>query len=232
MKQSNSFFYYLKNTLVTILIVLIFCCCFLSVANLAFVCTHTKERVKGYSMLPTLNSTVESSDIAGDTIYANPHAEIALNDIVVASPSWHDQLIIKRLVGLPGNKIQIIDIGETYELYVNDNLLYSRNKYLEDGTIDYYGTFLYYQNYISFLSNENFSSIVKKPENAEPYIELGDDEYFLMGDNWGYTLDSLRMGPVSRKEIVSKTCLIIEYGKNITWETTQYILKQRFSFSN
>ena len=229
MRRNSTGLYYLKNILVAILIVLIFCCSFLAIANFTFYHTHTQERVKGYSMLPTLNSNVESDNILGDTIYVSTTAKIRLNDIVIASPEWHDKLIIKRLVGLPGDKIQIKNVDEHFELYINDKLLYTRNKYLENGAVDYSGTYSYYQKFNSFLTDERFSEYVET-ENGESYIKLDEDEYFLMGDNWGHTLDSLSEGPVSRKEIIAKTCLIIEYGKNHLIETTKHILKEIFSF--
>lgn len=230
MKKFNTFSYYLKNVVVAILIVLIFCCGFLTIANLTFYKTHIRERVKGFSMLPTLNSNVENSSTSGDTVYVNPYAKIQLNDIVVAAPVWHDNLIIKRLVGLPGDKIQIKDLGESYGLFVNDSLLYSKSKYSENGNVDMYGTLSYYKKYLSFLRNPSFANYVET-ENEESFIKLDKDEYFLMGDNWGNTLDSLSEGPVSRKEIEGKVNLIVDYKNKDRFVVEKHVLKQIFSFN-
>lgn len=232
MSKKKSFIYHLKNIIVTILIVLIFCFGFLTVANLTFHKTHIKERVKGFSMLPTLNSNVENSNTSGDTVYVNPYADVYLNDIVVAAPDWHGlsgNLIIKRLVGMPGDKIQIKDLGETYGLFVNDCLLYTRNKDSQGSLMS--GTFLYYQKYLSFFKNPEFKRITKYTTDGEFYILLGDDDYFLMGDNWGYTLDSLSEGPVSRKEIEGKVNLIVDYQNKDRFVVVKHVLTQIFSFS-
>lgn len=178
-------------------------------------------------MLPTLNSNVENSSTSGDTVFVNPYDEIKLNDIVVAAPVWHDSLIIKRLVGLPGDKIQIKDLGESYGLFVNDSLLYSKSKYSENGNVDMYGTLSYYKKYLLFLSNSEYV----ETENGESFIRLDKDEYFLMGDNWGNTLDSLSEGPVSRKEIEGKVNLIVDYKNKDRFVVEKHVLKQIFSFN-
>ncbi len=184
-------------------------------------------------MLPTLNSNVEDSSTSGDTVYVNPYDKIKLNDIVVAAPDWQGlsgNLIIKRLVGMPGDKIQIKDLGESYGLFVNDSLLYSKSKYTESGNVDIYGTLAYYKKYLSFLSDPSFAEYVET-ENSESFIRLDKDEYFLMGDNWGNTLDSLSEGPVSRKKIEGKVNLIVDYKNKNRFVVVKHVLKQIFSFS-
>ena len=90
-----------------------------------------------------------------------------------------------------------------------------------------YGTLSYYKKYLSFLSNSKYV----ETENGESFIRLDKDEYFLMGDNWGNTLDSLSEGPVSRKEIEGKVNLIVDYKNKDRFVVEKHVLKQIFSFS-
>ena len=229
MRKNTTLKYYFKNILVALLIVLIFCCGLLAVANITFYKTHLRERVKGYSMLPTLNSNVEDSSTSGDTVYVSPYAEVYRDDIVISSPTWHPSLIIKRLVGLPGDKIQIKNFDDAYGLFVNDKLLYEKSK-LSENNGGYSAANYHYQKYLSFLNNPKFSAYVET-KNDETYIRLGEDDYFLMGDNWGNSLDSLSEGPVSRREIVGKVNLIVDYKNQDRMVVIKHVLKKVFSFN-
>lgn len=76
----------------------------------------------------------------------------------------------KRIVGLPGETVEIIDDV----VYINDQPLDEPYKYTEgDGLI---GT-------------------------TWSKITLGDDEYFVMGDNRRTSLDSRSLGPVKKNQI-------------------------------
>ena len=89
---------------------------------------------------------------------------------------------IKRIIGLPGETVQIMDDGS---IYINGEKL-----------------------------EENYGMEVIKPETigraAEP-IELGDDEYFVMGDNRNNSSDSRTdmVGNITRENIIGKAWLRI-----------------------
>ena len=89
---------------------------------------------------------------------------------------------IKRIIGLPGETVQIMDDGS---IYINGEKL-----------------------------EENYGMEVIKPETigraAEP-IELGDDEYFVMGDNRNNSSDSRTdmVGNIKRENIIGKAWLRI-----------------------
>lgn len=77
---------------------------------------------------------------------------------------------IKRIIGLPGETVQIIDSC----VYINGELL-------EDP----------YKGYKPFL-----------PGSASKPVVLGEDEYFVMGDNRTNSIDSrFSVGPVKREQI-------------------------------
>ena len=151
---------------------------------------------------------VEDSSKAGDRIFINRYQLGEVNDIVVAQVSWFDNYIIKRMIGTPGDKIEIKDHTTHYSLYVNDKILYSKEKTGESGLFAS-GSIGYFQTYQDFLTSDNFKEYVETDEKST-YIKLEDDEYFLMGDNWGHTLDCLTNGPISASEIVGKVELIID----------------------
>lgn len=210
----------LRNILSSVLVVLIFCCAFIALANISFYFLYVETNVRGFSMQPTINMNVSDSNAEGDRIFINKHKIGELNDIVVAKVDWYENYIIKRMVGTPGDKIEIKDNETYYSLCVNDNVLYSKEKNNE--------TAGYYQSYLSFLNNQEFAQFVGKEGNLT-YIKLEADEYFLLGDNWGHTLDCLTHGPISSNEIVGKVELIIDVTNTNPFTPFNFFMKKIFS---
>lgn len=104
-------------------------------------------------------------------------------DIIVFPFQFQDNTYyIKHIIGLPGETVQIMDDGS---IYINGEKL-----------------------------EENYGMEVIKPETigraAEP-IELGDDEYFVMGDNRNNSSDSRTdmVGNIKRENIIGKAWLRI-----------------------
>ena len=104
-------------------------------------------------------------------------------DIIVFPFQFQDNTYyIKRIIGLPGETVQTMDDGS---IYINGEKL-----------------------------EENYGMEVIKPETigraAEP-IELGDDEYFVMGDNRNNSSDSRTdmVGNIKRENIIGKAWLRI-----------------------
>ena len=104
-------------------------------------------------------------------------------DIIVFPFQFQDNTYyIKRIIGLPGETVQNMDDGS---IYINGEKL-----------------------------EENYGMEVIKPETigraTEP-IELGDDEYFVMGDNRNNSSDSRTdmVGNIKRENIIGKAWLRI-----------------------
>lgn len=123
----------------------------------------TPIKVNGNSMYDTLNGT--------EFMILNKFAKINRYDIVVVKTD--DDELIKRVYGLPGEKISI----ENNNIYIND-------KKIED-------------KYAYGITND-----------LAPVI-LGEDEYFVLGDNRVVSLDSRSIGPVKESEIKGTTNFII-----------------------
>ena len=91
------------------------------------------------------------------------------------------QLYIKRVIGLPGETIVI-----------KDGIAYLEN---EDGRIK--------------IDNHDWWNKNEEPnaDDKEKKIVLGDNEYFMMGDNRNHSSDSRVWGAVTRKAILAKAWL-------------------------
>ena len=181
-------------------------------------------------MKPTINMNVKSADIDGDSILINKYQKGTTNDIVVAKVDWptlDGDYVIKRLVGMPGDKIEIKDHETHFSLYVNDEILYSKEKTGENSNFLKTGSIGYYAKYISFLENPNFSRNVEIIGNST-YIRLHENDYFLMGDNWGQTLDCIAEGPIKKSDIVGRVDLIVDVTNHNPFTYFNFFMKNIF----
>ncbi len=117
----------------------------------------TPVKVNGNSMYPTL----EGNEI----MLLNKLGKIDRFDIVVIKLEGESNNLIKRIIGLPGETVEI----KNNKIYINDKLLE-----------DEYGYGVTY--------------------NIDP-VTLGDDEYYILGDNRIISLDSRAFGKINAKEI-------------------------------
>lgn len=97
--------------------------------------------------------------------------------VVFRSPKNADVDFIKRIIGLPGDKIKI----KAGKVYLNDQVL-DESKYLDPSV---------------YTGPEGFLA-----ENTE--ILVPDNHYFAMGDNRTQSSDSRDFGPVTPSEFIGK----------------------------
>jgi len=147
------------------------------------------HNVDGDSMLPTLHNKeyLITNKIANRTGYKR-------GDIVIFKyPNMPSKEFVKRLIGLPGEKIQIknsqviiynSEYPESFVLnepYLSEGMLTTQNSFLKEGII----------------------------------MEIPDDSFFVMGDNREVSSDSRQWGFVPRKNMVGTAVLRI-------WPVTEF----------
>lgn len=125
----------------------------------------TPVKVNGNSMYPTL----EGNEI----MLLNKLGKIDRFDIVVLKLDGENNNLIKRIIGLPGETVEI----KNNKIYINDKVL-----------DDPYGYGITY--------------------NIDP-VTLGDDEYYILGDNRIVSLDSRVFGKIKRSEIKGTTNFVM-----------------------
>jgi signal peptidase I len=124
--------------------------------------------VKGSSMSPTFSSD--------DVVLTSPaHAKAQRGDVVIVADNRGDR-VIKRIVGLPGEKLSIF----RGFVYVNDRRL--NEPYLPRKTYTF--------------NSDPFD------ERAVNW-QLNEHQYFVLGDNRAESCDSRYYGPVERDRISS-----------------------------
>ena len=124
-----------------------------------------RTRVNGESMYPTLH---DDDNLIVDKVsyrFSDPRRY----DIIVFPYRYKDMYFIKRIIGLPGETVQILD-GYVY------------------------------------IDGKKLDEQIQNAALASDPITLGDDEYFVLGDNRNASEDSRfpDVGNVRRKEIIGR----------------------------
>jgi signal peptidase I len=137
-----------------------------------------------------------------------PYRELQRGDIIVFKFPYQDHPhFVKRVIGLPGDHLKIVD----QQVYVNGKLL--DEPYAVHDPASGYGDPLNYnfppvgnQMYLSSLQPEWAREIHKYIQGDELVVPPG--RYFAMGDNRDHSLDSRYWGFVDRDAIMGRPFLI------------------------
>ncbi len=153
-----------------------------------FIITFVGQRtvVNGPSMEPTLLGTdAGNPEKKGDNLIVDKltyqFQDPKRFDIIVFPYRYgNKEYYIKRIIGLPGEKVRIDEEGN---IYINEELL-------QEG----YG-----------------KEVIQNPGVASETIQLGIDEYFVLGDNRNNSADSrdARVGNIKRSDIIGRAWLRI-----------------------
>ena len=134
--------------------------------------------------------------------YILPYCEVKRGDIIVFRyPMDIKQTFVKRVVGVPGDRIRI----EKKQLWLNGKLAKEPYTYHK---LDYFD---------SYRDNFPAEPNVRLPDAAQSMLEknvvngevvVPPDHYFAMGDNRDSSLDSRYWGFVPRENIIGKPLII------------------------
>ena len=167
----------MKNALKEILSTSIYLLLVLCAAYLIVTYVGQRTQVSGSSMESTLSD--EDHLIVDKISYRFRDPE--RYDIIVFPFQYDkDTYYIKRIIGMPGETIQIDDNGN---IYIDGEILHET-----------YGR-----------------EVIKSPGRASEPIVLGDDEYFVMGDNRNNSSDSRdpSVGNIHRNDIIGRAFMRI-----------------------
>lgn len=129
-----------------------------------------RTRVNGSSMETTMS---DGDNLVVDKISYRLTSPKRFDIVVFPYHSSEKEVFyIKRIIGLPGEKVQI-----------SDGVIYINDKPLDE--------------------NYGYEKMLDARLAASP-ITLGDDEYFVLGDNRNHSSDSREIGAVKRENIVGR----------------------------
>ena len=155
-----------------------------------------RDNVYGDSMVPNLRDGYIVMTDKVSTYFDNYHrGDIVILDGENMEGYNHDEYLIKRIVGMPGETIRIAD-GHVYIREVGAADFYMLDEpYLADGVETYVMSWGFERGY-----NE---------------VTLGPDEYYCMGDNRPVSNDSRNLGPFTANRIVAVAVVRVYPFNNI-----------------
>ena len=152
----------------------IYLLCVLGAVWIVITFVGQRTEVDGASMENTLHN---GDNLIVDKLSYRFHDPERFDIIVFPFQYQSNTYYIKRIIGLPGETVQIDEQGN---IYINGEIL-----------------------------SESYGREIIRPENvglaAEPIV-LGEDEYFVMGDNRNNSTDSrfAQVGNIKREDIIGR----------------------------
>ena len=151
-------------------------------------------RVDGRSMYPTLKDGEFGFTNVGGVLLNG----VKRGDIVVVTMEEKGQKThwVKRVIGMPGDTISCVnDI-----VFINGKVL-DETQYIDP---DYRQSCVDLCGCLINIKNTDNSDVQDFEE-----VKLGDDEYYVMGDNRPYSKDSRYVGPVKKSQLFAKKMLVL-----------------------
>ena len=151
-------------------------------------------RVDGRSMYPTLKDGEFGFTNVGGVLLNG----VKRGDIVVVTMEEKGQKThwVKRVIGMPGDTISCVnDI-----VFINGKVL-DETQYIDP---DYRQSCVGQFGYFNKVPNADNTDVQDFEE-----VKLGDDEYYVMGDNRPYSKDSRYVGPVKKSQLFAKKMLVL-----------------------
>jgi len=167
------------------------------------------------------SSSMEDTMLIGDHVFVNreqfapptrwlgpllPYSDIRRNDIVVfLSPEEQGLFVVKRIIGIPGDRIHLRD-GRVYR---NGQML--DEPYAQHKMGDYNP---YRDNFPAVSPSESYGAGNEKWQQEFPsHVQAGDivvpaDSYFAMGDNRDVSYDSRYWGFIPRNNVIGRPLFI------------------------
>lgn len=139
-------------------------------------------RVSGVSMFPT----IKDGEFALTNAYDARFGTIERGDVVVAhEEKYLHAMVVKRVIAVPGDRI-----------FAHNDIVYVNGEPIDEP---------YLQNEWSIVIRDSEEVFT---ENFEE-VKLGEDEYWLMGDNRINSIDSRHFGPFHRSAIKGKSLFFL-----------------------
>ncbi len=152
----------------------------------------TPVTVVGPSMMTTIYNK--------DRIILSRLGKIERFDVVVFDVSHSKEPYIKRIIGLPGDTIHMVD----YKLYINDELV--EEPYLDSDPF-YTGVENAYGDKTDFTL-ESICNLSDTDCNIDGEIKIPDGYYLVLGDNRNNSTDSRMIGLVSEDRVIGKAIFV------------------------
>lgn len=191
------------------------------------------------------SSSMEDTLLIGDHVFVNrvqfsprthwmgpllPYGDVHRGDIVVflsMDPRTPDMYIVKRIIGVPGDKI-----------HLRDGQVYRNGEKLNEPYVMHKGPIIYdpYRDNFPAVPPDETSSVTDEWKlTRESHVENGDivvppDSYFGMGDNRDVSLDSRYWGFITKEHIIGRPMFIYWSFETPEDQYQQKEVGQRLSF--
>ena len=166
-KKIGSFFLDLTETVVIALAIFV----------LVYLFLFQPHQVRGNSMYPNFH---DGDYLLTDKISYRLHEPKRGDVVVFRAPKNEEYDYIKRIIGLPGERIKI----ERGKVFINDQILEE-----------------------PYLPKDYVTTTGRLWQTKKEGILLPEGHYFVLGDNRGHSSDSRQWGPVPEKNIIGKAWL-------------------------
>lgn len=200
-----------------------FYCIVVSLALILFSSITIECEVNGSSMYPTLNNNYGSNK--NDVVFVNIYdKDVTYGDIVVVQTS--KEKIIKRVVGMSGDEIDIVKVNNEYLLERNGEII--KETYICQNINPSTPTLSQNGMDSTYLSFQGLKESNPLEFSLDGKYVVPKDSIFVLGDNRTVSQDSSYYGAFSIENLVGRVEYIKKFNESTLHFYYYYILEGKF----